>query len=101
MGEILPTNSQPSPEAEPQGMRAIIVGPKDDGEGMYCLVAEDGELLRNHFCSDASFAEGDLFSNHPEYQEMFDQKGITSFVWLHASGLTREETVNKIDEAHV
>lgn len=41
-------------------MKLYIDGPEDNGEGRYVLVTEDGELVAGHYCSNASFARGDL-----------------------------------------
>jgi hypothetical protein len=61
------------------------------GEGVYTLVTEDGEGLCSHFCSQAAFAPGDLYSHRPERKPMFDAKGVTECVWLEDSGLSIEE----------
>lgn len=79
-------------------MKAIIYGPEDNGEGLYYLVAEDGEGLCSHFCSHAGYAASDLYENRPERKEMFDKKGITDFVWLKDSGFTREELLKRNKE---
>lgn len=79
-------------------MKAIIVGRADGGEGVYTLVAEDGEALCSHFCSDASYAESDLFVRRPERKEMFKKKGITEFVWLKDSGIEEAELLKRNKE---
>lgn len=79
-------------------MRAIIIGPKGNGEGVYTLIAEDGEGLCSHICSHAVYAEGDLYKNRPERKEMFDKKGITEFVWLDKSGISEEELIKRNKE---
>lgn len=76
-------------------MKAIIVGPESNGEGVYTLIAEDGDVLCSHFCSFSGYAEGDLYKNRPERKEMFDKKGITEFVWLKDSGITKEELLKR------
>lgn len=86
-------------DRQESGQRAIIVPPGKNadhfGEGVYALVAEDGECLATHVCSHACFAEGDLFALRPERKEMFAAKGITAFVWLADSGLTLEELTRR------
>jgi len=76
-------------------VKAIIVPPGKDGthmgEGVYALVAEDGECLATHVCSHACYAPGDLYTRRPERQPMFEAKGITELVWLAESGLTLAE----------
>ena len=83
-------------------MKAIIIGTGKDGlgkgEGVYQLVAEDGEGLCSHLCSSAGYAEGDLFRDRPERKEIFDKKGITEFVWIENSGMTMDEIVEKNKE---
>ena len=80
-------------------MKAIIVDSTEcGGDGIYTLVAEDGEGLCSHWCSNAGFAEGDLYANRPERKEMFDKKGITEFVWLKDSGITIDELIKRNKE---
>jgi hypothetical protein len=79
--------------------RAIIIPPGKNadhfGEGVYTLVAEDGECLASHFCSHAGFAPGDLYEHRPERFPMFEAKGITGWVWLGDSGITLEELLKR------
>lgn len=49
-------------------MILYIDGPPNGGEGVYCLVAETGEHLASHFCSNVGYARGDLETNRPERQ---------------------------------
>jgi len=49
-------------------MKLYILGPDDLGEGLYTLIAETGEGLANHLCSDGGFAKGDLEAHRPERQ---------------------------------
>jgi hypothetical protein len=80
-------------------MKAIIVGGKNNyNDGVFSLVAEDGEFLCEHYCSGAGYAEGDLFRNRPSRKEMFDKKGITEFVWLEDSGITEDELLKRNKE---
>lgn len=78
-------------------MKAIIIPPGKDarhmGEGVYTLITEDGECLASHFCSDCCFAPGDLYTNRPERQPMFEARGISELVWLADSGLTLDELI--------
>ena len=80
-------------------MKAIIVPPGKNadymGEGVYTLLAEDGECLCSHFCSHYGFAPGDLYAHRPERKEMFDAKGITEFLWLAESGFALDELVKR------
>ena len=50
-------------------MKLYIVGPKNNGEGTYNLVAETGEALASHLCSHAGYALHDLESGRPERQK--------------------------------
>lgn len=80
-------------------MKAIIVGGKQNYyDQVFELIAEDGEHLCGHFCSGAEYAEGDLYKNRPERKEMFDKKGITEFVWLEDSGISKEELMKRNKE---
>ena len=79
-------------------MKAIIVGPEDNGEGVYGLILETGEGLCSHLCSHAGYAEGDLYINRPERKEMFDEAGVTEFVWLQDSGISRDEITRRNKE---
>lgn len=84
-------------------MKAIIIPPGKTadhfGEGIYALVAEDGEHLASHFCSSSYYAESDLYGRRPERQPMFEAKGITEFVWLADSGLTLDELLRRNQES--
>jgi hypothetical protein len=79
-------------------MKGIIVGPSNNGEGVYTLVAEDGDGMCSHFCSSSGYAIGDLYSNRPERKEMFDKKGITEVVYLAQSGITKDELLKRNKE---
>mgnify|MGYP001582766310 CR=1 FL=1 len=80
-------------------MRAIICGGKGNyHDGIFSLIAEDGEGLCSHYCSGSGYAEGDLFRNRPERKDMFDKKGITEFVWLEDSGISQEELLKRNSE---
>lgn len=50
--------------------KLYIVGPADGGDGVYSLIADDGEALASHYCSSAGFALGDLEKNRPERKEV-------------------------------
>lgn len=72
-------------------MRGIIVGPEDNGEGVYSFVTEDGECLFQHYCSNATFAPGDLYQRRPERTQILKDRQIDDVVWLKDSGLTSEQ----------
>lgn len=48
--------------------RLWIWGPKNEGEGVYFLMRENGEVIASHLCSHVSFAAGDLEARRPERQ---------------------------------
>lgn len=82
-----------------EDMKAIILGGKyNSKDGVFDLVAEDGEHLCSHFCSGSGYAEGDLYRNRPERKELFNKKGITEFVWLEDSGISEEELLKRNKE---
>lgn len=45
-----------------------------DEEGVYGLVAEDGEVLYTHFCSNRGYAYGDLYGRRPDRQEVLKER---------------------------
>lgn len=49
--------------------KMYIVGPKNNGDGVYYLILDNGEALASHYCSNIGFAFGDLEANRPERQE--------------------------------
>ena len=70
-------------------MKAIIYGPETGASGIYYLILETGQPLCSHFCSSSAYAESDLFKDRPERRDMFKKAGVTEFVWLKDSGLTK------------
>lgn len=56
----------------------IIVPPgkkcENYGEGEYSLVADTGEVLYGHYCSDIAFAEGDLIAGRSARIKEMDEK---------------------------
>jgi len=51
-------------------MKLYIISPNDKGEGMYALIAETGEYLFSHYCSNEFFAHCDLIGRREERKEM-------------------------------
>ena len=49
--------------------KLYITGVKDGGEGVYSLVADDGEFMASHFCSHAGYARWDLERGKPDRQK--------------------------------
>ena len=53
------------------------------GEGVYTLLADDGEFLASHFCSHAGYADSDLWQERPERQAKWKERfGEYKVVWL-------------------
>lgn len=44
------------------------------GDRPYYLLTEAGEVVASHWCSNSSFAEGDLHDNKPERKEEFKER---------------------------
>lgn len=51
-----------------------IDGPEDGGEGHYVLIAETGEFLAGHYCSNSSFARHDLHDRRTTLQAEWRQQ---------------------------
>jgi hypothetical protein len=70
----------------------IVDGTGRGGEGIYHLIADDGEHLANHFCSSAGFAKGDLESRRPERQKEWKERfGEYQVLWLGEDDMTLEK----------
>lgn len=58
--------------------RLYIVSNSEDGkqsiDGIYYLIAEDGECLYSHWCSSIGYAKGDLIEQRPERIEECKKK---------------------------
>ena len=81
-------------------MKLYIVGygtsGTEKGEGVYTLVAENGEELYSHYCSSAGFAKGDLIKNRPERIKECKQKyGDYEILFLGEDNMTIEELFKK------
>lgn len=80
-------------------MKLYIVGPRDGGEGVYSLVAENGECLASHFCSSYGYAEGDLERNRPERQKEWKGRfGSYEVVVIGRDEMTIEELIKRNQE---
>lgn len=76
-----------------------IVGPKNNDEGIYNLVTEDGQALASHFCSSIAFAKGDLEAHRPERQEKWKKKfGQYEVLHLGDDAMTLEELLERNKE---
>lgn len=80
-------------------MKLYIVGPVNRGEGVYSLIAETGEFLASHMCTNASYAKSDLESGRPERQKEFLQKfGPYEVLFIGDDKFTTEELLEKNKE---
>ena len=64
----------------------------DDIDGVYMLVTEDGELLYTHFCSNKSYAYGDLWGSRLERQNGHPELEV---LYLGTDDMTGEELVKR------
>lgn len=46
----------------------------ENEEGIYGLVAEDGEVLYTHYCSNRGYAYGDLYGNRLDRQKVLKER---------------------------
>ena len=69
---------------------------KEDDEGTYYLVAENGECLYSHYCSHKGYAKGDLIENRPErIAECEKRFGEYEVLFLGEDDMTMEEIVKR------
>lgn len=78
-----------------------IDGPEDGGEGVYFLVADTGECLASHFCSNYGFARGDLEAHRSERQRAWrEQFGEYVVKFIGEDELTRDELIQRNEAWH-
>ena len=80
-------------------IKLYISGSRHGREGIYYLIAETGETLAGHYCSDKSFALGDLVSKRPNGQNEWRKKfGEYKVLFLGEDEMTRDKlfALNKI-----
>lgn len=71
------------------------------GEGCYSLVAENGEGLYGHYCSNYGFAKGDLILDRPERQKECKEKyGEYEVLFLGDDEMTPEELFSRNKKFH-
>lgn len=76
-----------------------IDGPEDGGEGLYVLVADTGERLASHLCSDRSWARNDLVNRRTALQQAWrEQFGEYQVVYVGDDTMTRDELVRRNHE---
>lgn len=89
-------------------MKAYILCPLDEngkehgGEGVYSMVLEDGRTMFQHFCSNITYAWGDLWGNREDRQKACLQMFGSDFqvLWLGTDEVTREELFKRHFEAN-
>lgn len=75
-------------------MKLYIIGPDGGGEGVYDIVAETGDALASHFCSNRSYAMSDLEARRPERQKEWKERfGEYEVLYLGDDDLTTDELV--------
>lgn len=81
----------------------LVIAPKSgSGEGVYSLlVAETGQGLCSHYCSDSKFAPGDLYHNRShrieEYVRMFGEVDVK---FINELEITQEELLRRNQAWH-
>ena len=83
-------------------MKAYIISNSEDGmkniDGIYYLITEEGEVLASHWCSNKSFAMGDLYGRRPErIEEWLERFGELTVDYLGCDDVTMEE-IMKLNE---
>ncbi len=82
-------------------MKLYIVGPENNGDGVYGLVSEKGEGLASHLCSHLGFARSDLESRRPERQKEWKERfGDYKVLVLGEDEMTRERIIALNKEFH-
>ena len=72
--------------------KLYIIGPENNGDGVYTLVTEKGEGIASHYCSNIGFAKGDLEANRPERQKEWKKEfGDYKVLHLGEDKMTREK----------
>lgn len=60
------------------------------------LVAETGEFLASHFCSNYEFAYGDLYDNRPERKQEWTKKfGELEVKYIDDTDITEDELLKR------
>lgn len=52
----------------------LLYSAYENEEGIYGLVAEDGEVLYTHYCSNRGYAYGDLYGSRPGRQKILEER---------------------------
>ena len=79
--------------------KLYIVGPQNEGEGVYFLIADDGEGLASHYCSSLSYAYADLAGERPERQKKWkEQYGDYQVFAIGEDSMTRKRILELSEE---
>lgn len=81
-------------------MKAYIVSDSKNGkeniDGIYYLITEDGCCWYSHWCSNMGYALGDLYDNRPERKaELAAEYGEVEVLYLGEDGMTNSELIAK------
>ena len=81
----------------------LVIIPGRDNERQDCiyhiLVAETGEGLASHLCSNSGFAYGDLYSHRPErIKDWTNRFGELDVKYIDETTITEEELLHKNEE---
>lgn len=83
--------------------KLYILGTDKDGmgrgDGVYSLLADDGEHMASHMCSNAFYAQSDLHDRRPERKEEWSKRfGEYEVVWLGSDEMTLETLIERNKE---
>lgn len=78
----------------------LVIAPgKHEVRGDCCytlLVAETGEPLASHICSDSGFAYGDLYGNRPERQEEWQERfGEIDVKYINETEISEDQLIER------
>lgn len=80
----------------------LVITPKKETTQdcvFHILVAETGEHLASHFCSNGSFAYGDLYAHRPErIKEWTKRFGELEVKYLEETDITQETLIQRNKE---
>ena len=80
-------------------MKLYIVGPEDDGNGVYTILTEKGEALASHLCSHNGYAKSDLEARRPERQKEWKKRfGDYEVLFIGDADVTREQITELNDK---
>ena len=79
-------------------MKLYVMSGADNGtndiNGVYYLIAETGECLASHLCSNKYFAKGDLYERRPERIKNFTERfGDIEVLYLGEDDMTVDKLI--------